>query len=204
MTLEFGAEPATNKTVAVLPKLSVKDSTGNVGATVETPSFLSTSEPSVQAGSTSHTDWTDDTDQLGLSIGGFSYTGNDGVVVKIPVGENGEIDFSDVPISSIASLNMEFDFSILKDGEERLIKPGDFFKFTLPSIFKVVQITEPVNIVDARGETIASFTIDNSNTCTVTFADVVNYETGSSDIRGGINCEFTLVPGQFSEGGTTA
>ncbi|MBU5428062.1 Cna B-type domain-containing protein [Tissierella pigra] len=67
---------------------------------------------------------------------------------------------------------ISFDFSL--DGNHS-INPGDYYEFSVPTAFALVATTEDIVY---EGETIATYTINESGKITITFADAIRNEDG--------------------------
>lgn len=173
---------------------------------------VETSELLFDLGSATNSDpdKTHDLDQLLLGVAAFSYQDVHGVSHDIPntgTDEAPVYDFSAAPFASIDNLYMEVIFKILVDDESpdltREIKAGDYYRYALPSIFKVDENKIPQTIYSPLGLAIATYTIEKDDQgrayFKVVFTDTVNLDKGYVSIFGGVGATFKLDKDKLQE-----
>lgn len=145
-----------------------------------------------------------DTEQLGINIQDFKYKkkGDDGTT-PVPFDEtSGTYEFPS-PFESIGQLSLQISFSVLKNGDERMIEAGDYFELRLDQksaeglekYFAIADVTEPQELKHG-GVPIAVYTVED-NVLKVTFAESIESDD-YYDIKGGVALDLALNADAFS------
>ena len=185
-----------------VPVASIAQSVGEPDGAESAPEPINETRPTSSFSVREARDVTDDVDQLALGVGRLRWQDAKGDYKDVVRGSDGAYRLP-TPFEGVKALNLELSFKVLKDDDTRTISSGDCFTFALDQVasdgltryFTISDIASPQDIIFG-GVPVATYVLVG-NKLKVTFDDNVSFESGYTNIQGGVSLSFGLNDAAF-------